>query len=393
MSYKTRQIISSLLGVVSAVGTVVTTVLAVKETPKALKKLDELKNTYKDKKIPFKVWIKEFMPIYWPSIVVGAATIASPIAATIMSRRTEASLIATSTMLSQGWNKYKYKVKELIGPKGEKLIRANVAQDDFDKKKPQPTKGSKQLYYEEHLGWFYADPVELQAGLEDINQRLYTPDAKSNDGPTYWATLYWFAQDSKANVLDKDKLAACQDMGWTVEYISEMYVKRFVWVHPSFTRVFDKETGVLLYTMLTFEEEPIYLNMYALEREYHSYKKTGQYDYMHEAESDVNFQDDGSYDDRAALDLEFHGNQQQVDAICADADERRGPVYARQEVYFKEYDDPMMADQIFSPSSPSNKDHLINAYSDGSVVGAKTDRIEYDLPDIKELESLPLGDK
>lgn len=389
MSYKARRIIASLLGIAGSIGTIVTTILAVKETPKAIKKLDELKKQYENKKIPIKVLLKEFIPIYWPSIVVGTATVASPIAATIMSRQTEASLIATSTMLSQGWNKYKYKVKEFVGPKGEKLIRANVAQDEFDEKKHKPTQGSKQLYYEEHLGWFYADPVELQAGLEDINQRLYTPDVSSRDnGPTYWATLYWFAQDSKANVLDKDRLFACTDMGWTVEYISEMYVKRFVWVHPSFTRVFDKETGVLLYTMLTFEEEPIYLNIYSLEREYHNYKKTGKYDYMHEAESDLNFQEDNYYDDRAALDLEFHGNQHQVDAVCNDNDDRRGPVYARQEVYYKDYEDPCMADQIFSSSSPSNKEHVINAYSDGSVVGAESDRVEYDLPDISQVEAL-----
>ena len=50
-----------------------------------------------------------------------------------------------------------------------------------------------------------------------------------------------------------------------------------------------------------------------------------------------------------------------------------------------------MADQIFSSSSPSNKDHVVNAYSDGSVVGAPTDRVEYDLPDVKEIESL-IGD-
>jgi len=390
MSYRARRAISTILGIIGAFGTVATTVLAVKETPKAMKKMDELKQQY-GKKIPIKILLKEFIPIYWPALLVGTATIVSPIAATIMSRKTEASLIATSTMLSQGWNKYKYKVKEYIGPKGEKLLRANIAQDEFDEKKPKSTKGSKLLYYEEHIGWFYADPVELQAGLEDINQRLYTPDVDDNqNGPTYWATLYLFMKDSKAEVLDQDRLESCYDIGWTVEYISEMYVKRFVWVHPSFIRVFDKETGVLLYTALTFEEEPIYLNMYELEREFHNFKKTGKYDYMHEAESNINFPDDEKYEDRAALDLEFKGNQAMIDAYCGEFGDRVGPVYSHDKVYYKDYDseDDILADQTFVSSSPTNKEHVVNAYPDGTIIGSKENHEPIKLPDINEVSEL-----
>lgn len=388
MSYKSRRIIASILGVISGVGTVATTVLAVKETPKAIKKLEELKKEYPDK-IPFKVYLKSFIPIYWPAIVVGAATIASPIASTIISRRTEASLIATSTMLSQGWNKYKYKVKDLIGINNEKLIRANIAQDTYSKDKPKSEKGSKKLYYEEHIGWFYADPVELQAGLEDINQRLYVPDrSDGRNGPTYWATLFWFIRDSKAEVLDEKRLAACEDMGWTVESVSAMYAKRFVWVHPSFTRVFEKETGELKYTVLSFYEEPVYLNMLDLEEEYNDYKEKGKDDYMHEAESNMNFPEEDIHD-YAALDLVCHGNQDRIDQVLGDED-RAGPVYSRSNVYYKDYDndDPMFADQIFSSSSPSNTDNLIDAYEDGTNVHECEDRIEPNMPKPEDLKSL-----
>lgn len=385
MNYKARRATSLIFGLISAIGTVATAILVAKETPKALKKIEELKSSKKTSK---KDYIKALVPIYWPAGAICLGTIISTTVSQIISIRTEASLIATTTLLSQGWNKYKYKVKEFLGPTGEKLIRADIAKDSYsenkENKKLVSEKGSKKLYYEEHIGWFYADPVELQAGLEDINQRLYTPDNQRGcNEVTYWATLYWFIKDSKATVLDKDRLECCQDIGWTVEYLSEMYVKRFVWVHPEFTRVFNKDTGELLYTMLTFEEEPIALNIYGLQREYDSFKKTGKYDYLHEAESDLAFQDDV-----AALDLEFGGDQRLTHMYVGDNEDRRGPVYARNEVYYKEYEDDEVADQIFSSSSPTNKEHVTNVYSDGSVIGAATDRVEYDLPDIKELQSL-----
>ena len=383
MSYKSRRIIASILGIVSAVGTVATTIVAIKRTPKAIQKLEELKTKYPNGKIPIKVYLKEFIPIYWPALLIGTATIVSPIESNLISRKTEASLIATTTMLSQGWNKYKYKVKDFLGIDGERLLKADVAQDEHIKKKYASEKGSKRLYYEEHIGWFYADPVELQAGLEDINQRLYVPDRTDGENePTYWATLFWFIRDSKADVLDDKRLAACEDMGWTVETISSMYAKRFVWVHPQFTRVFDKTTGELKYTVLTFYEEPVFLNMLYLEKEYENWKNTG--DYMHEAESDMNFQDDEPYDYNA-LDLEYRGNQEKIEEAS-----RSGPVYSRHNLYFKDYDndDPIYADQIFNSSSPSNKDNLIDAYEDGSNVHENEDRIEPNMPSAEDLEIL-----
>lgn len=392
MSYKSRRIVASILGFISAAGTVATTIMAIKRTPKAIQKLEELKEKYPDGKIPIKVYLKEFIPIYWPVLLIGTATIVSPIASNLISRKTEASLIATSTMLSQGWNKYKYKVKDLIGIKDEKLVKANIAQDEYEKKKIKPIKGSKRLYYEEHIGWFYADPVELQAGLEDINQRLYVPDrTDGNNGPTYWATLFWFIRDSKAEVLDDKRLAACEDMGWTVETISSMYARRFVWVHPSFTRVFDKETAELKYTVLSFYEEPVFLNMLYLEDEYNEYKERTKDDYMHQAESDINFQEEiVDYD---ALDLECRGNKDKMEAIT---DENRcGPVYKRTNLYYKDYDDDneTSADQIFASSSPTNKDNLADIYEDGTNVDPKEHREEpmflvQNMPKKEDLELL-----
>lgn len=307
MTYKTQRFISTMLGLLGAAGTVATAVFAVKATPKAMKKIDELKKENNSEKISKKVLIKELFPIYLPSIIIGVATVSSTTISTVLSRRTEASLIATSMVLSQGWNKYKYKLESLLGPKAKELLRSKISIDDYKKSKSKlkATNKNKQLYWEEHLGWFYADPVELTAGISDANQRLYAPDP-SKEGSFYFATLYLLSKDARLKVLDKEKLESCKHIGWTADYIYEAYEKKFVWIHPYYTKVFNKDTGELLYTRISFWEEPIFLIDSEINRDHYKSRK----DYEHEAESDINFMDEEP--DYAALDLYYKGRSNNI---------------------------------------------------------------------------------
>ena len=95
------------LAVTGSVGVIATSVLVAKETPKTNKKLEEVIEDDKKKKLFKKGTI--IVKSYWPAILCGVGTIGSIVASTIISKRTEASLIATATVLSQEWNKYKYK--------------------------------------------------------------------------------------------------------------------------------------------------------------------------------------------------------------------------------------------------------------------------------------------
>src|SRR5574344_1608950 len=107
MNYKARKASSIILGLLSASGTVLTAILVAKETPKALEKIKEIKEKNKDaKKIDY---IKALIPIYWPAGLMCLGTMASTTVSQIISVKTEASLIATSTMLSQGRTRSKGK--------------------------------------------------------------------------------------------------------------------------------------------------------------------------------------------------------------------------------------------------------------------------------------------
>ena len=300
MNYKARRVGSIVLGLLSAAGTVVTAILVGKETPKALRKIEELKQNKQNKKIDY---VKALIPIYWPAGVVCLGTIASTTISQVMSMRTEASLIATSTMLSQGWNRYKGKVKSILGIEKEKMITNSIASDDYESNKLSKT-NPETLFWEEHLGFFSCKKEDLIGAMSDLNQRLHTPDP-SPDGTLYWTTLYFLMKDAKANVYDKTKLEASKEIGWTTDYLCEVYELGCMWVHPFYTRVIKKETGEVLFTKITFFEEPIFLE--ESERSRYNYKS--RIDYEHEAECDMH-----DYD---AFSMYSHGYQDDpLDETC-----------------------------------------------------------------------------
>lgn len=280
------------LAVTGSVGVIATSVLVAKDAPKAAKKLEEVAEEDKKKALLKKGTI--IVKSYWPAILCGVGTIGSIVASTIISKRTEASLIATATVLSQGWNKYKYKVKELLGPEINDKITNAISQDEYklkvsekevktDEKDAPNNVSNKVLYYEEHLGFFECDQVKFMAALNDLNQRLHVPDADVK-GTFYWATLKTFADDAKAILRDKSKLQACKSIGWTADYLAEVYGLTGVWVHPYYYKVYDKNTNKLLYTKIEFWEEPIVLSETETSRLH--YKSRA--DFEHEAECDMN---------------------------------------------------------------------------------------------------------
>lgn len=283
MNNSVKKVMPVVLAITGSIGTIATSVLVAKETPKAnaaLKNVDE-----KDKKKKLLKQSKVIMQNYWPAIICGVGTIGSIAASTLISKKAEASLIATASVLSQGWNKYKYKVKDILGQKVNKEITDAISKDEYadlpkEKKTARP---EKKLYWEEHLGYFECEESKFLSALTDINQRLHVPDA-DDQGTFYWTSLAIFARDAKAELRDKTRLDGCESIGWTADYLMEAYGAHCIWVHPYYTKVYGKDSKKLLYTKVEFWEEPIVL--VESERSRNHYKSRA--DFEHEAECDLN---------------------------------------------------------------------------------------------------------
>lgn len=288
MNNNIKKTIPIVLAIIGSVGVVGTSVLVAKETPKANENLAAIDESDKKKKLLKQS--KVVAKAYWPAILCGVGTIGSVAASTIISKKTEASLIATATVLGQGWNKYKWKVKELLGPDVNKKITDAISKDDFGdlKKKetneqPKPAeKPTKNVYWEEHLGYFECDESKFLSAMNDLNQRLHVPDA-DDKGTFYWTSLKIFAEDAKANVYEKERLEGCRNIGWTSDYLLEAYGPHCIWVHPYYTKVYGKESKKLLYTKVEFWEEPIML----AESEMSRFNYKSRKDFEHEADCDL----------------------------------------------------------------------------------------------------------
>ena len=254
MNIKTKQVLSMVLALVSSAGTVATAILAVKGKDKE----DELKKKMLDTNIkPSKSDILKLMSkAYWPAIAAGTATISSTLASHILSKKVEVSLITGSTLLAQGWQKYKYKVKDYIGEDKFKKLTKGLSEKDYDKltDKDKNEDDGRVLYYMDEIGYFKADPVKLAYAYSNMNQRIHTID--KNHKTAYFCLLYDILKDCDAEFLDKtldDMPSDNLNWGWTEEYLRDKYGTE--WIHMHQTRV--EENG-RKYTIISFEEKPIF---------------------------------------------------------------------------------------------------------------------------------------
>lgn len=248
MDIRTKQILSAILAVLSSCGVLGTAYLAVKETKKAEQKKNELLNSKPE--ATKKDIIVAQLPAYVPAIAVGGATIASIFASHFLSKRAEASLIASATLLEQGWRRYQYKVKDVLGIDSHKKVLSSLAEDRA--KGIETEDDGKVLYYVEPIGFFKAKPEDLAWAYGDMNQRLHTIDKKEHTA--YFCLLYDMIKDAKAEILDKNITPEKVNWGWTSSYLSDM--DRPQWIHMNLT---DKTLADgRKYVQIDFDEEPVF---------------------------------------------------------------------------------------------------------------------------------------
>ena len=245
------------LAIVGAIGTIGTGVAAAMETPKAVERLKVLKEE-KDSKLKALDYIKWFAKSYWKTTLVGGMSVASVTVGTVISQKQQASLAATCMLLKSGFDRYKGKVKEVLGIESHKDILKAIAREDAEK---VTVPDNKRLYYEEHIGTFLADPESVAYAYADLNQRLYCDEygRQNNDE----ATLYDFVLMSGAELLDdqgnkikKDIKKAFINFGWTADYLYENF--EYGWIHMSIDEDRSDESKPSIYH-ISFFEEPILL--------------------------------------------------------------------------------------------------------------------------------------
>ena len=126
---KIRHASPTILTCLGIVGTIATTVMAVKETPKALRLIKEKKDELqKDKLEPVEL-VQTTWRCYVPSALIGAGTIACIVSIGAMDKRNQAVLTSAYAMLNESYKQYRQAAKRLYGKDADDNIHAEMAKD------------------------------------------------------------------------------------------------------------------------------------------------------------------------------------------------------------------------------------------------------------------------
>lgn len=159
-------------------GMILTTVLAVKSTPKALDQMEEKKKELKKEKLTPAETVQSCWTCYIPSAVTGGLSMACLIGANSVHLKRNAALATAFTLSETTLRDYKKKVAEKIGPKKEQDIRDEIAKDKIVKD-PVSTnevfltgKGNTLCYDEVSGRYFRSDRDKIDRALNELNRRM-----------------------------------------------------------------------------------------------------------------------------------------------------------------------------------------------------------------------------
>ena len=149
---------STILTCIGGVGVVVTSVMAVKATPKAMRLL-EAKKEEKGEKLTVLETIGAAGMTYAPTVITGIATIACIFGANALNKRQQAALMSAYALLDNSYKEYKKKVDELYGEGSDREIRDELAKDKYAKEDISVS-SNKRLFYDEFSERYFESTTE-----------------------------------------------------------------------------------------------------------------------------------------------------------------------------------------------------------------------------------------
>ena len=177
---------STILTCLGAAGTVVTTLSAIKATPKALEKIEEAEQE-KNEELTNVEKFKMVTPAYIPTILIGVGTIACIFGANILNKHHQAALVSAYTLVDSSFKEYKEKLKELYGTETHNNIVDAIAVEKVDRDwitsggymgtqcslSDEEACGDPVLFYEEFSGRYFESTIEQVISAEYHMNRNY----------------------------------------------------------------------------------------------------------------------------------------------------------------------------------------------------------------------------
>ena len=163
---------STILTCIGAVGVVLTSVSAVRATPKALKLLGKAKEEKGEDLTKLEV-VKVAGPVYIPSVVIGAATITCVLGSNVLNKKHQASITSAYALIDTSYKEYRAKLKELYGEEADVKIRDTIAKEKCTEPgayvpgcNPIDISGEKCTFYDEYRGKYFETTMAAMINAE-----------------------------------------------------------------------------------------------------------------------------------------------------------------------------------------------------------------------------------
>lgn len=207
---------STILTCIGAAGVIATTVTAVKATPKAMSLIQNAEEEKGEKLTKLEV-VQVAGPVYIPSIMIGASTIACIFGANALNKRNQAALMSAYALVDNSFKEYKNKVSELYGEETDMRIREELAKDKYEES-GIVAEDEKQLFYDEYSKRYFNSTMEDVTKAEyNLNRALALSD---------YACLNEFY-----DLLGLPRTDYGDDLGWSVFQLVEMYWHSWIDFH------------------------------------------------------------------------------------------------------------------------------------------------------------------
>lgn len=160
---------STILTAISSLGVVMTTVLAVRATPKAVTLLNKAKEE-KDSELTVTEIIKTAWKPYIPTAISGISTILCIVGTNYLNKRTQTSLVSAYALLNNSYQEYMNKTKELYGNEADLAIKKSIVADKLENNILH-LNGDKRLFFDYQTMRYFESTFENVLHAEDLLNR------------------------------------------------------------------------------------------------------------------------------------------------------------------------------------------------------------------------------
>jgi hypothetical protein len=211
----TRKYSPEILSGLAITGVITTAVLAVRATPKAMARIDDLADRhYEDhpeimSKPGNLAKFRETWTLYIPAALSAAGTIACIAGASRIGSRRNTALVAGMAFADRAFQEYREEVKEVLGERKETAVRDRIAEKRIDENPPGSqviiTGSGPQLCYDTLTDRYFQGDIEAIRRAENEINRAIIHDMYASQNDFY-------------ALIGLDDCVAGEELGWNMEH-------------------------------------------------------------------------------------------------------------------------------------------------------------------------------